>query len=104
MQVNEHHVRTADGVKELAAYLRAALRLDSRYVAVSGGFNPPLRHPSNYLGIRYASLRGSEHSCVWEYRVLEREGSLGGAFVPQWLHSEGWLAKYEHAVEMHGVY
>ena len=65
MRVSEHHVRTTAGVQALAAYLRAALRLDGRYIGISGGFNPPLRYPSNHCGIPYGSTRGSEHDCVW---------------------------------------
>ena len=99
-----HVVRTTAGVECLAAYRRAALRLDGRYIGVSGGFNPPLRYPSNHCGIPYKSTRGSEHSCVWEYRTLQREGHLAGAFVPPWFHRENWLGKYENAVERHGAF
>jgi len=104
MRVSEHHVRTTKGVESLAAYLRAALRLDGRYIGISGGFHAPLEHPANYLRVPYASCRGSEQACVWEYRVLQREGQLEGAFVPKWLHEEKWLQKYENAVERHGSF
>lgn len=104
MRVSEHHVRTTAGVQALAAYLRAALRLDGRYIGIRGGFNPPLRYPSNHCGIPYGSTRGSEHDCVWEYRTLQREGHIAGAFVPPWFHRENWLGKYENAVERHGAF
>jgi hypothetical protein len=104
MRINEHHVRTATGVQALAAYLRAALRLDGRYIGVSGGFHPPLRHPTNHVGIPYERCRGSEHMCVWEYRTLEREGMLADAFVPPWFYKEDWLGKYAGATEEHGVF
>ena len=104
MRVCEHNVRTTTGVAALAAYLRATLRLDARYIGVSGGFHAPLEHPSNYLRVPYTSCRGSEQSCVWEYRTLQREGRLAGAFVPPWFHKENWLAKYENAVERHGAF
>lgn len=104
LRVCEHNVRTTTGVAALAAYLRAALRLDGRYIGVSGGFRAPLEYPSNYLRVSYNSCRGSEHDCVWEYRTLQREGRLAGAFVPPWFHRESWLAKYENAVERHGAF
>ena len=59
---------------------------------------------ANHCGIPYGSTRGSEHSCVWEYRTLQREGRLAGAFVPAWFHRENWLGKYENAVERHGAF
>jgi hypothetical protein len=104
MRVSENNVRTSAGVEALAAYLRAALRLDNRYIGVSGGFRAPLEHPTNYLRVPYNSCRGSEESCVWEYRVLQREGTLSAAFVPPWFIKEGWLAKYAGATERHGAH
>lgn len=104
MRVCEHNVRTSTGVAALAAYLRAALRLDDRYIGIGGGFHAPLEHPANYLRVPYTSCRGSEQACVWEYRTLQREGRLAGAFVPAWFHRENWLGKYENAVECHGAF
>jgi len=103
-------LRTAEGVAELSSILKQALGLDPKcYIGVSGGFAPPLRCAHNRivdLGIESpcqstwlgSSLaRGSEAHCVWAHRVLQKEGKLSGAFIPDWFHKEGWLKIYEGA-------
>lgn len=108
VRLNPNEVRTAEGVESFVRFLRAALRLEG-YIAVSGGFRPPLRSPHNHLiklgrGRAWGQCRGSEASAVWEYRTLKAEGKLQGAIIPQWLEREGWLGVYEGAEERHGLY
>lgn len=108
VRVDPNVVRTARGIADLVLFLRCALRLDG-YIAVSGGFRPPLRSPHNRLidlgrGRPWGECRGSEASAVWQYRTLEREGVLAGSIVPKWLHSERWLETYAGAEVKHGLY
>jgi len=111
-------VRSAGGVEELSNLLRASLGLDEKYVAISGGFLPPLARPPNRLnqiGRRSPwpkaaenqrmgnTVRGSESHCVWAYRVLREEGVLEQSHVPSWFIPEGWLEIYEGAEVRHGI-
>jgi len=90
----------------LFGLLVAALNLDNSFVDIGGGFQPPLDYPSRVLEEKKIDspypgkrpdfpARGSEHSCVWEYLVLKREGVLEESFVPTWFLQEGWLDIYE---------
>lgn len=112
-------IRSAEGVNELTQLLRAALGLDKKYVAISGGFQAPLICPENRLselGRRSPwpeadyerssgnKVRGSEGHCVWAYQILKEEGKLDGSFVPPWFIKEGWLQIYEGAEVRPGLY
>jgi len=72
----------------------SALNLNKTFIEISGGFYPPYTHPCNASSIPYESCRGSENSCVWEYRQLEQEGQLADSIIPPWFHKEGWLDIY----------
>lgn len=117
-----NYMRTEDGVKRFVEVVRGMLGLDNTYVAVSGGFNPPLkcahnrllelgqldnspwpRAPRPYQSGKHVA-RGSEAHCVWAHRVLTEEGVIDDSYVPQWLYSEGWLGLYETAEVQHGLY
>ncbi len=94
-----------EGYQTLFELLRAALNQGDSYVAVSGGFRSHYEYVGNLLartGIKSPAgrhgtynYRGSEHDCVWEYRVLEAENQLTGALLPDWFLREGWLKLYE---------
>jgi hypothetical protein len=109
MTIDGIQIRTTDGVRELAQFLIDALGLGKYYVAVIGGFHPPLQHPSNRierLGIAFPSGKpdGRESSFVWQYRVLSDEGELTRAYVPSRFIDEGWLTIYEGAEFLHGTF
>lgn len=118
LEVNTTKMRSAEGVNELAKVLRASLGLDKQYVAISGGFLPPMKCPNNrLLEIKQRSpwkkadhsghghvARGSEAHCVWAHRTLESEGFLDQSYVPSWFKQEGWLRIYEGAVVEAGLY
>ncbi len=118
LEVDTTKLRSAEGVDELVQALRASLGLDNRYVAISGGFRPPLESAHNRLvrtkrrspypqadhSGRGHLARGSEDHCVWAYRTLETEGALDKAFVPAWFKREGWLDIYEGAEIKPGIY
>ncbi len=114
VSVNASKVRSAEGVEELAEFLKASLNLEKKYVAISGGFRPPLEYPHNrivhlggrspYKGGGGSLARGSEAHCVWMYRTLEQEGLLAGASIPPWFHREGWLEIYRGAEVSHGIF
>lgn len=108
-------LRSSKGVEKLAQFLQAALNLDKKYVAVSEGFNAPLQCPSNRLDEfkrqsprpqfdGMSDVRGSEAHCVWAYRTLQEEGTLEGAYIPQWFTDEGWLKIYENAEVRRGIF
>jgi hypothetical protein len=95
---------SVEGYELIVSLLQACLEEGNNYLSVSGGFQGPLDYPGNVahrLGVRTSSYRGeargSEGKCVWAYRTLENEGELGGAYVPSWFHSEGWLEAYARA-------
>ncbi len=118
MQVVSTKVRSKEGCAELTRLLRDSLGLDNRYVSISGGFQAPLEYPHNrLLGTRQSSpwpgatrpgevylARGSENHCVWAYRVLQAEGELEKAYIPEWFIAEGWLNIYEGAEVRHGIF
>ena len=118
----ENYMRTEDGVKKFVEVVRGMLGLDDTYVAVSDGFNPPLKcahnrlhelgqldnspwpqAPRPYQSGKHVA-RGSEAHCVWAHRVLTEEGVIDNSYVPQWFYSEGWLGLYETAEVRHGLY
>lgn len=118
LEVDTTKMRSTEGVDELAEVLRASLGLDKTYVAISGGFQPPMKCPNNrLLEIKRKSpypradhsgrghvARGSESHCVWAYRTLLEEGVLDKSYVPAWFKQEGWLEIYEGAAVEPGVY
>jgi hypothetical protein len=93
-----------EGYSFLLKILKAALNLDNSFIAISGGFHSPYEYPGNILSQKKIpspagqhgayNYRGSEHTCVWEYRTLEAEGKLSESYVPNWLYKEGWLEIY----------
>lgn len=108
-------LRSKDGVRELARFLRAVLGKTDEYVEVSGGFQAPLLHAHNLLiqkgipspaeGKRFGQwTRGCEEFNVWAYRTLLAEGKLEGAYVPEWFLEEGWLDIYAGSPEKPGLF
>lgn len=105
-------IRGELGISELASIIRAALRLDERFIEISGGFRAPMQCAHNrLLDLNRKSpwsqadyerstghvARGSEQHCVWAYRVMREEGELERAYIPSWFFKEGWLEIYEGA-------
>lgn len=107
VRISATKVRSLEGSTELTNLLRAALNMGNAYIRISGGFRPPLKMAYNRLNelgrrdeaeqLRQNNNRGSEPSCVWEYRTLEREGVLAQAHVLSWVADEGWLEIYRTA-------
>ncbi len=78
---------TTQAADLLTKILIAALELDETYIDVSGGFRAPEGRRARFTG------RGSENEGVWGYRTLKEEGELEGAYVPEWLFTEGFIKK-----------
>lgn len=107
LAISSTKVRSQEGIEELIKVLQGALNMGSTYIRINQGFRPPLKRACNRLNelgrsdeaerLRQNSSRGSEPSCVWEYRTLEREGVLAQAHVPSWVVDEGWLETYRTA-------
>ena len=116
MAISLTRIRSAQGIEELVRILRAALAVDDTYVEISGGFRAPLQYPGNRLlqlgresprsdrRRRHDEVRGSEGSCVWQYRVLQKEGVLEKAHIPPWFTKEGWLGIYKGAETRVGIF
>ncbi len=116
LEVDITKMCSAEGVDELAEVLRASLCLDETYVAISGGFQAPLKYPDNRLietkrkspypnaGRGGHAARGSEAHCVWAYRTLQEEGVLDRSYVPAWFVREGWLEIYAGAEVKPGIF
>jgi hypothetical protein len=118
LEVDTTTIRSHEGVEELAKILRASLNLDKTYVAINGGFRPPMKCPNNrLLELRRQSpwpkanysnqghvARGSENHCVWAHRTLQEEGVLAESYIPSWFIPEGWLGIYEGAEIRPGIY
>lgn len=96
-----------DGYQTLCDFFEAALNQGNTYIAVSGGFNPPYDLPENVLreqGIQSSTrkqdwgryIRGSEHDCVWEHKILGAERKRKGSLIPDWFYKEGWLKIYRN--------
>jgi hypothetical protein len=101
-----------DAPSTLQAFLRTALgEFPDRYVNVSGGFSTTLPYPTEVLKKRriptpyrprfggHDQCRGSERTCVRQYRFLRAEGELEYAKVPPWFLPEGWLDIYANEAE-----
>lgn len=102
LDISATKVLSAEGMAELKQVLFALLGVNSTYLRVIGGFNGPYSYPESVArsaGIRTSAwqgkVRGSEGYCVWAYEVLEKEGKLKGAHVPEWFTEEGWLEAYK---------
>ncbi|MFC1598577.1 hypothetical protein ACFL2U_01005 [Patescibacteria group bacterium] len=88
MRISTTKLISQKSFDRLKKVLLAALNINNTYIAVSGGFCSPYPYPQT------GNARGSEHSCVWEYRMLEKEGELPASIIPPWFHQEGWLERY----------
>jgi hypothetical protein len=118
LEVDTTMLRSEEGVAELVKVLRGSLGINKTYVAISGGFYPPIKSAHNRLvELRRPSpwpeahkpraqhlARGSEAHCVWTYRTLKEERKLNESYVPGWFKQEGWLGIYEGAEVRHGIY
>lgn len=99
--VSPLYILSEDGVSGVVNILSQALMLNNQYLPVSGGFQSPLGYPGNVArrcgirpGTHRGEARGSESHCAWTYHVLQQEGELEAAYVPEWFMNEGWLRAY----------
>lgn len=76
----------------LKKILLASLNINDNFIVICGGFNPPYHYPVQ--AYTQSEIRGSEHSCVWEYRQLQEENALAGSIIPTWFLKEKWLQHY----------